>query len=94
MLREILIKEDDFEFINRLFIEVGMMTIEDKAKVFTMDQYRGSKFHIEIESGINKNLLSGIKRMRIWDVVIISVDAHKLYYTMKNTIVYWCSMYG
>ena len=35
-----------------------------------MEQYWGFKGHSSIDSSINKNLLFGLMRMRIWDAVI------------------------
>ena len=67
-----------------------MTRMSDKTKVTTMNQYVGLKAHSAIESGINKNLLFGIRRMMIRDVVTVSVDAHTCYGRMQHTMVSWC----
>ena len=60
--------------------------MSDKTKVTTMNQYVGLK----AQSGINKNLLFGIRRMMIQYLVTVSLDAHTCYGSMQHTMVSWC----
>ena len=82
--------EVDINFLNKLFIVVWTMNMTYKTKVTTMNQYVGLKVHSAIESGINKNLLFGIRRMMIRYLVTVSVDAHTCYGSMQHTMVSWC----
>ena len=48
--------------------------MEYKGDFITMDNYRVFMGHIEIESGINKDLFLVIIERRIWNLGIVSAD--------------------
>lgn len=51
------------------------MNVSNKAKLVTKDQYMGHKGSIERVAGTNKNLIFSLRKTRIWDSVIVSVDS-------------------
>ena len=66
-LATILLMDADFNFLKKLFIGIIMIKIKYKAEVIPMDFYIVNKGHTILEAGLNKNLVFGLSRMRIWD---------------------------
>ena len=86
-MREIILRGEYLNFINKLFIVVVIMKVAYKVKFIPMDQYGFIKWKVQYNQGSKRIFFLGLIRMSRWAAGIIPLYVHTYYDSIQHTIV-------